>query len=60
MFLPTIVQLFFSLGRAFASDQAGAVGEALSGAAQAAFITLLNIVFLPHSTMLSVDAIVRG
>jgi cyclic beta-1,2-glucan synthetase len=60
MFLPTIVQLFFSLGRAMVSDQAGAVGEALAGAGQAAFITLLNVVFLPHSTMLSLDAIVRS
>ena len=60
MFLPTVVQLAFSLGRALVSEQAGAVGEALSGSAQAALITLLNVVFLPHSTFLSLDAIVRA
>ena len=60
MFLPTIVQFVFSLGRAFVSDTAGAVGEAVSGAGQAAFITLLNVAFLPHSTFLSLDAILRA
>ncbi|RRA48924.1 glycosyl transferase [Acidipila sp. EB88] len=60
MFLPSFVQLLFSLGRALVSDQAGAVGEALAGAAQATFITLLNVVFLPHSTFLSIDAIGRA
>jgi cyclic beta-1,2-glucan synthetase len=60
MFLPTIVQLFFSLGRALVSDQAGAVGEALAGAGQSTFITLLNVVFLPHATLLSLDAIARS
>ena len=60
MFLPTIVQLLFSLSRATVSDQAGAIGEALRGSAQAAFITLLNVVFLPHSTFLSLDAILRA
>ncbi len=60
MFLPTIVQLLFSLGRALVSEQAGAVGEAFRGAGQAALITLLNVVFLPHSTMLSLDAILRA
>ncbi len=60
MFLPTMVQFCFSLGRALSSDQAGAVGEAMEGTGQAAFITLLNLVFLPHSTFLSLDAIVRS
>ncbi len=60
MFLPTIVQLVFSLGRASVSETVGAVGEAVRGGAQGAFITLLNVVFLPHSTFLSLDAIVRA
>ncbi len=60
MFLPTMVQFCFSFARALASEQAGAVGEALEGTGQAAFITLLNVVFLPHSTFLSLDAIVRS
>jgi cyclic beta-1,2-glucan synthetase len=60
MFLPTIVQLIFSVGRASVSETVGAVGEALRGGAQGAFITLLNVVFLPHSTFLSLDAIGRA
>ena len=60
MFLPSLVQLVFSLGRGLASDQPGAVGEAVGGALQASFITFLNLVFLPHSTFLSLDAILRA
>ncbi len=60
MFLPTFVQFCFSIGRALVSEQSGAVGEAFEGTGQAAFITLLNVVFLPHSTFLSLDAIVRS
>src|SRR5215813_8640411 len=60
MFLPTFVQLVFSTGRAFASEQQGAVREAFTGFLQGAFITLLNLIFLPHQTMLAIDAIIRS
>jgi cyclic beta-1,2-glucan synthetase len=60
MFLPTLVQLVFAVSRAAVSDQAGAFGEALAGSGQSAVITLLNVVFLPHSTLLSLDAILRS
>ncbi len=60
MFLPTLVQLVFSLGRALASDQPGVLRDAVTGFWQAAFITLLNLVYLPHTTMLSLDAILRA
>ena len=60
MFLPTFVQLIFSVGRALASEQQGAVREALVGFLQAAFIALLNLIFLPHQTMLAFDAIIRS
>jgi cyclic beta-1,2-glucan synthetase len=60
MFLPTFVQLLFSTGRALASEQQGAMREAFSGFLQGAFITLLNLTFLPHQTMLAIDAIVRS
>ena len=60
MFLPTFVQLVFSLGRAFASDQPGVVRDAWDGFWQATFITVLNLAYLPHSTMLSLDAILRA
>ncbi|MFT4111702.1 glucoamylase family protein [Silvibacterium sp.] len=60
LFAPTLVQLVFSLGRAMASETPGEVREALLGFYQALVITLLNLVFLPHQTMLSLDAIVRS
>jgi hypothetical protein len=60
MFVPTLVQFVFSLGRALVSDQAGAVREAIEGFGQGAFITLLNLGYLPHTTMLSLDAIGRA
>jgi hypothetical protein len=60
MFLPTLVQLVFSLGRAIASDQPGVLGDAITGFWQAAYITLLNLFYLPHTTMLSLDAILRS
>jgi cyclic beta-1,2-glucan synthetase len=60
MFLPTLVQLVFSVGRALASDQPGVLGDAITGFWQGAFITLLNLVYLPHTTMLSLDAILRS
>jgi cyclic beta-1,2-glucan synthetase len=60
MFLPTFVQLIFTMGRALASEQQGAMREAFTGFLQGAFITLLNLTFLPHHTMLAIDAIVRS
>ena len=60
MFLPTFVQLVFTTGRALASEQQGAMREAFTGSLQGAFITLLNLTFLPHQTMLAIDAIVRS
>ncbi|HTZ89369.1 MAG TPA: glucoamylase family protein [Alloacidobacterium sp.] len=60
MFLPTFVQLIFTMGRALASEQQGAVREAFSGFLQSSFITLLNLTFLPHQTMLAIDAIIRS
>lgn len=60
MFLPTFVQLIFTTGRAASSEQQGAVREAFVGFLQGAFITLLNLTYLPHQTMLSLDAIIRS
>ncbi len=60
MFIPTLVQLVFSMGHAFTTEQEGAVGEAFSGFLQSVFVTLLNLVFLPHETLLSLDAIIRS
>jgi cyclic beta-1,2-glucan synthetase len=60
LFLPNIVQLVFSLGRAAVSDQEGALGEAFVGFWQAVVVTLLTLAFLPHQMLLSLDAIVRS
>jgi cyclic beta-1,2-glucan synthetase len=60
MFAPTLVQLGFSLGRALFSEMPGAVNEAFVGFLQAVGVAVLNLVFLPHQTMLSLDAIVRS
>lgn len=62
LFVPTFVQLAFSLGRAYfiEEQQQGAVREALAGFSQSVFIALLNLAFLPHQTMLSFDAIIRS
>ncbi len=60
MYLPTLVQLVFSLGRALFAEEKGAISDAIVGFGQGAFITLLNIIYLPHTTLLSMDAIVRS
>jgi cyclic beta-1,2-glucan synthetase len=60
LFLPNIVQLVFALGHAVVSDQEGAFGEAFLGFWQAVVVTFLTLAFLPHQTLLSLDAIVRS
>jgi len=57
---PTLVRLGFGLGRAFLSDRKGGVREAISGFGQSMLAALFNLVFLPHQTLLCVDAIVRA
>ena len=57
---PTLVQLGFGLGRALASGRKGGAGEALAGFGRAMLVVLLNLVFLPHQTLLAIDAVVRS
>jgi len=59
-FFPTIVQTAFSVGRALLSGREGSVGQAMSGAAHSAQLTLLNLFFLPHQALLSLDAVMRA
>ncbi len=59
-FFPTIIQLVFSVSRAVLSKREGSVQQALAGSGQAALIALLSLFFLPHQTLLAVDAIVRA
>lgn len=60
IFVPTFVQLAFSLGRAGFSETPGALRDAWSGFGQGLFIAFLNLAFLPHQTLLALDAIVRS
>jgi len=57
---PTLVQLAFALGRASLGTGNGRFSQALSGFAKAIFVSLLNLVYLPHQALLSLDAIVRA
>ena len=60
LFLPPLVQLVFGLGRASVSEQEGAVREVIVGFQQSLVTTLLTLAFLPHQTMMAIDAIVRA
>lgn len=59
-FFPTLIQLVFGLSRAIMSGREGSIGLALEGSGQAALVALLNLFFLPHQTLLAIDAIVRA
>jgi hypothetical protein len=60
LIVPTLVQVTFGLGRALFDEQQGSIREVLNGFWQTLFIALLNLAFLPHQTMLSLDAIARS
>ena len=60
MFVPTLVSLAFSIGRALATPQKGDVREAFVGFGQSFIITLLNLAFLPHQMLMAIDAIIRS
>jgi hypothetical protein len=60
LFFPPCVQLVFGLGRAATSEQEGAAREVVTGFQQALVTTLLTLAFLPHQTMMAIDAIVRA
>ena len=60
LFVPVFIQLLFGLGRSMFIEQEGAANDVLSGFQQALFTTLLTLAFLPHQTMMAIDAIVRA
>ena len=60
LFFPPVVQLIFGLARAGTTEQEGATREVIIGFQQALATTLLTLAFLPHQTMLAIDAIVRA
>jgi cyclic beta-1,2-glucan synthetase len=60
LIFPTIVQLTFSLGRAAFGTGKGLFKQALAGFSNAALVAWLNLVYLPHQALLSLDAIIRA
>ena len=60
LIFPAFVVLGFGLGGALVSDKQGRVSEAFSGFWTALLVALLNLIFLTHQTLLSLDAIVRS
>ncbi|MFZ0304735.1 MAG: glucoamylase family protein [Terracidiphilus sp.] len=60
LFFPTVVQCAFGLGRAFFSGRKGSAGEVLAGFSKAAFVALMNLIFLPYQALVCLDAIIRA
>jgi cyclic beta-1,2-glucan synthetase len=60
LFFPTFVQMGFALGRFFWSERKLSMGEVFAGFGHGALIALLNLIFLPHQMMLTLDAIIRS
>src|SRR6202012_1693909 len=48
------------VGRAYVTKLPGAMRESFAGFGQGTFIALLNLVYLPHQTLLALDAIIRS
>ena len=60
LFLPMLVQLAFNLGRAAVKLSGTAALGGFTTFGTSMFFALLNLVFLPHQMLLSLDAIVRS
>ncbi len=60
LFLPMLVQLAFNLGRAAVKLSGTAALGGFTTFGTSMFFALLNLVFLPHQMLLSVDAIARS
>ena len=60
LLFPIVVQFGFGVGRSLIHHRPGALHETVDGSCKALFIALLNLVFLPHQTLLCLDAIFRA
>jgi cyclic beta-1,2-glucan synthetase len=60
LLLPVLVQLAFNLGRALVKLSLTAAREGVSTFATSFGFTILNLTFLPHHMLLSLDAILRS
>jgi hypothetical protein len=59
LIFPTLVQFGFAMGRALTSGYKGQISEAVSGLGHGSLMALFHLIFLPHQTLLAIDAIVR-
>jgi hypothetical protein len=57
---PALIGLAFSLVGALQCDEKGCISEAFSGFWKGLLLAFLNLIFLSHQTLLSLDAIVRS
>ncbi|HZD47885.1 MAG TPA: glucoamylase family protein, partial [Silvibacterium sp.] len=60
LLLPVLVQLGFNLARALMKLNIGAIRESLGTFAASFGFVILNLTFLPHHTLMSLDAIARS
>jgi cyclic beta-1,2-glucan synthetase len=60
LLLPVFVQLAFDVGRALLDLSLVGVREGVTAFASSFGFTLLNLIFLPHNMLLSLDAIIRS
>jgi cyclic beta-1,2-glucan synthetase len=60
LIFPPFIVLGIGVAGALGSGQKGDIGEAFSGFSKGLLVAFLNLIFLPHQTLLSVDAIVRS
>ena len=60
LLLPVLFQFLFNLGRAVVRGSVGAVRDSLGTLGTSFGFTVLNLIFLPHQMLLSMDAIVRS
>jgi len=60
LFFPIFIQLGFAVGRNFTSEHKQSIGEVFAGVGHGALVALLNLIFLPHQMLLTLDAIIRS
>lgn len=57
---PAIVQFAFSFWETLGRGHKERLGEVFSGFRQSTLVALVNLIFLPHQTLLAIDAIIRA
>ncbi len=60
LIFPSLVQFAFGLGRAMTSGYKGQTAEAFASLGHGLLLELFHLIFLPHQTLLALDAIIRS